>query len=318
MSAKPDPTVETKATDRRDRHAFVFGNAVMDETLLVDVLPKQGESVLGQAGRIGLGGKGANQAIALARTGVPTVLTAAIGADWYGREIGNALADEPVEQMLIHRPDLPSDRSVVVAQKGGDNIIVTTKACADSMTIADCARVLARSCPGDAVLLQGNFALDVTTQLARACRDRDLCLFMNPSPFNPAFSALVSLTDGLFVNETEALGLTGVTGKGAVMALLEEGARQVVLTLGAEGALLGTAREVIDVPACSSDVVDVTGAGDCFEGVAIGSALRRGTNIDETALRHASLAAAHTVRRVGAVQAFPNTEQMISILEADL
>lgn len=301
----PDPT---------PRHAFVFGNAAIDEVFRVDALPTAGESVLGRAGHVGLGGKGTNQAVALARTGVPTKLVAAVGADVQGRAIREALAAEPVGLALVERPDLASDRSIIFAQEDGDNLIVTTTDCARSLTFADCRAALVRVCPGDAVLLQGNLRFDVTVALARAGGERGALRVLNPSPFDERLRELVPLTDILFVNESEARGLTGLSGADAVRALRGAGAGRVVLTLGSGGALLGVGAEISHIPAVPAPIVDVTGAGDCFEGVALGSALRRGTGLDAAAIRHASRAAAETIGRIGAVSAFPSVASIAEIV----
>ena len=294
--------------------AFVFGNAAIDEIFLVRDLPAPGESVLGNAGRTGLGGKGANQAIALARTGVRTTLVAAVGSDWYGREIREALSRENLNISLLERPDLATDRSIILAQADGDNVIVTTNACAASISTAECVSALAEARAGDAVLLQGNLRNEVTAALCRECVLRGLYLVLNPSPFDTAFRDLVPLADAIFVNETEAQGLTGQSRQEAVEALLGMGAGQVVLTLGRDGALLGSPDGLFQVPAACVHVIDVTGAGDCFEGVAVGSALTRGTRLDAAALHHANQAAAHTIRNVGAAASFPSASQIAAIM----
>lgn len=293
-----------------EHQAFVFGNAAIDEVFIVRDLPARGESVLGSAGDPGLGGKGANQAIALARTGVSTTFVAAVGGDRYAQKIRETVSQEALDVILLERPELATDRSIILAQAGGDNVIITTNDCAASISAAECVTVLGEARTGDAVLLQGNLHAEVTAALCRECRERGLYLVLNPSPFDVAFRDMVPLADALFVNETEALGLTGKFRMEAIEALLEMGVKQVVLTLGREGALLGSRDETLEIPAASVEVVDVTGAGDCFEGVAVGSALRRGTIIDEAALHHASNAAAHAIRAVGASSSFPSPEEI--------
>lgn len=300
--------------DNRRRQAFVFGNVVIDEVFLLRDLPAPGESVHGALGSTGLGGKGANQAIALSRTGLSTTLVTAAGADEYARMIKEAIAREPLDVTLLERADIATDRSIIFAQANGDNVIVTTNACAASLTTTECLAALATAHAGDAVLLQGNLSFAVTAALCRECRDRDLYLVLNPSPFDAAFRDLVPFADVLFVNETEARGLTGRSRAGAIAALLAMGARSVVLTLGREGALLGSRDRMIEVAALNVDVVDVTGAGDCFEGIAVGSALLRGTRLDETALRHASRAAARTIQGAGAAVSFPGPEEVARII----
>lgn len=302
MSIKPVP------------RAFVFGNAALDETFQVQALPAQGESVLARTQHVGLGGKGANQAIALARTGVPTVFVSAVGTDTQGRDILTALDREPLECTVLERPQIASDRSMILAQDDGENVVITTNECAQSVTLEDCRAVLSRARSGDVVILQGNLDTHVTGSLCRECKRLGLSVVLNPSPFHRALCEFLPHADVLFVNAVEALALSNLTGKGAVMSLLQAGADTVVLTLGEEGSLLGSARGLTHVPACGTDVVDVTGAGDCFEGMAIGSALLRRCSIDERALHHASQAAALVIGKAGAVRAFPSAEQMASIL----
>jgi ribokinase len=303
-----------KRCNESERRAYVFGNAAIDEVFLVRDLPAPGESVLGTVGHTDLGGKGANQAIALSRTGHPTTFVTAVGVDRNAFKIREAIAREAIEAVFLERPELATDRSVILAQPSGDNMIITTNDCAASISVAECVSVLRKARPGDAVLLQGNLRADVTAALCRQSNESGLFLVLNPSPFDQAFVDIVQQADALFVNETEAGGLTGQSRMDAVVALLRMGVKQVVLTLGAEGALLGSGNDVLHVPAAAVEVVDVTGAGDCFEGLAVGSALRRGTIIDETALRHAMLGAAHAIRSVGASISFPGPEEIDRIM----
>jgi len=303
--------------DDSRRQAFVFGNAAIDEVLPVPRLPARGESVLGAAAHTGLGGKGANQAIALSRTGVPTTFVAAVGRDLHGTKVRETLSREALSLALLERPALATDRSIILAEADGENMIVTTNECAASITSAECVAALGTARKGDAVLLQGNLRAGVTAALCRECRDRALYLVLNPSPFDAAFMDIVPLADVLFVNETEAQRLTGTSRAEAIEALLRMGVKQVVLTLGREGALLGSRDGTLEVPADRVEVVDVTGAGDCFEGVAVGSALRRDTIIDEAALRHARQAAAHTIQAAGASSSFPNSEEIDRLLSDD-
>ena len=297
------------------QRAFLIGNVAIDEVFRVGSVPSLGQSVLGRRSLIGLGGKGANQAVALSRTGVRTTLVAALGDDSQGGQARQALArEECLIPVLITRPNIPSDRSIIMTGEDGGNAILTTNDCARSLTIADCWLHLTTAQPGDVVLLQGNLDLDVTATIVERCRAAQLKVVLNPSPVDPAFSKLVSQTTAVFVNETEAQALTGLTGRNALAALLKEGAQQVVLTLGADGALLGSKTEILHIPAIPTKVMDATGAGDCFEAVAIGSSLMRQQWLDANAIRHATKAAAQSVRRLGATDALPSADDLSAIL----
>ncbi|WP_299970974.1 PfkB family carbohydrate kinase [uncultured Roseobacter sp.] len=296
------------------RRAYVFGNVAVDEVFQMRALPANGQSVLAQSNSMALGGKGANQAIALARTGVQTTLVTAIGADRNGELIERALAEEPLECTAMSRASTASDRSIILADEAGDNAVVTTNACAESLTLAECLPVLEQAREGDAVLVQGNLRPDLTLDLCKEAHRRKLWTIVNPSPFDDVFREILPLTDVLFLNEAEALELTKLSKDAATSALLSAGAAQVVLTLGPKGAIMATKTHILHVPAAPSLAVDPTGAGDIFEGVAVGSAILRGSGLDEAALIHGSFAAAVTVGRIGAVSAFPSVQDIAELI----
>ncbi len=301
--------------DNSLRRAYVFGNVAVDEVLQVRELPKIGQSVLAESAPVALGGKGANQAIALARSGVSTTFVAAIGSDQNADLVRKTLAQEPMQCALIRRQEETTDRSIILADETGNNMIVTTNACARSVSMPDCSPFLAEARAGDMVLLQGNLRAEVTAQLCREAKRRNLVTVLNPSPYVNVFREMLAFTDILFVNETEAFDLTGLSKNDAARALLSAEVSQVVLTLGAQGSLLATHDQTIHVPATAGAAVDVTGAGDCFEGVALGSAIRRRCTIDATALSHASVAASMTIGRLGAVSALPTELEIDQIMQ---
>ncbi len=106
--------------------ALVIGNVALDETFAVPAMPEAGLSILGHAAARDLGGKGANQAIAMGRAGLRTRLLAAIGQDARAAEIREALASEPIEARLIVRTDTASDASIIFTTPDGENAVVTT------------------------------------------------------------------------------------------------------------------------------------------------------------------------------------------------
>ncbi len=288
--------------------AWVIGNIALDETIRVAGLPGPGASILGQEMSRDLGGKGANQAVVMGRAGLSCTLVAAVGADARGREIRERLAGEPVEAALVEVPGVASDRSVILAAAGGENSIVTTSEAAAALSPEAVAARLGAARPGDLLVLQGNLGEAATGRALADGRQRGLGTVLNPSPLRPFFGALWPLVGTVFLNRGEAEALGGTE------ALLRAGVRRVVLTLGAEGAvLLGEGAER-RVPAEAAEVVDPTGAGDCFLAVALASAARRGAALDPMALRHAARAAALTVARPGTARAFPSAAELAALL----
>jgi ribokinase len=283
--------------------ATVIGNAALDETLSVAALPRPGASIHARELSRDLGGKGVNQAVVLSRAGIEVTLIAPIGPDPRGAEIRDRLAAEGLSGALV-TVEAPSDLSMILATKDGENAVVTTHAAAEALTPEAAVSALT----GDLLVVQGNLSEATTRAVLAAARARGLATAANPSPLRPWFPGLWPLIDTVVLNEGEAEAL------GSPQALLAAGVRQVVLTLGARGATLITATGEEHVPAAAATVIDPTGAGDCFMATALASALRRGTTLDVRALRHGTQAAALTVARPGTLLAFPTREEMAAIL----
>lgn len=288
--------------------AFVIGNVALDEAVTVEALPAFGASIHGQAGLIDLGGKGANQAIMLGRAGLACRFCAAVGDDSRADDIRARLAAESLEVDLVRIAGVPSDFSIILRTRSGDNAIITTNAAASKLTTAGACAALADATPGDLLVMQGNLSEQTTVAALRHARQTGMQTALNPSPLRAFFGALWSLVDIVFANESEAASL------GGTKALLAAGVQQVVLTLGAKGARLVTAEHDILVPAKACEVVDTTGAGDCFMATALASAALRGVALDPRALRHAAAAASITVSRPGTGAAFPNRAELAEIL----
>lgn len=288
--------------------AFVIGNAALDETLAVEDFPRPGASIFGRALSQDLGGKGVNQAVAMARTGLDCVLLAPVGQDPRGEEIARRLATEPLAARLVSIAGVATDSSVILMAASGENAVITTRAAAAALTPQHALDALTTARAGDLLVMQGNMGEETTRAALVAARARGMRTALNPSPMQPFAGALMSLADTVFVNEGEADLLGGVA------AILAATAGEVVLTRGARGAALVRPSGETEVPAHPCEVVDTTGAGDCFMAVSLASAALRGVPLDGRALRHAARASAHTVGRAGTVAAFPDRADMRRIL----
>ncbi len=295
--------------------AFVVGNAVLDETILIADVLQPGASILGQQISRDLGGKGANQAVVLGRAGVETVLVAAVGQDARSAEIRARLDQEPLDLRLIGVDVASSDFSIVLTSAGGENAIVTTHDAAAALLPDVAVAAISDAAVGDLLVLQGNLTEATTRALLAAARLRKMTSIVNPSPLRPYFGGLWELVDMAFVNEIEAGALGHAVGIAAARVLSGPRAVPVVLTLGAQGAVLVvTGQDAISVAAAPCNVVDTTGAGDCFMATAIASASLRGRPLDRLALDHAAQAAAITVSRAGTASAFPSRDVLRAIL----
>jgi ribokinase len=294
--------------------AYVIGNVTIDETLAVNTMPQAGASILGSQRSRDLGGKGANQAIVLARCGLPTTFIAAVGEGPRADMIRQHLATEPVDSRLVPIAGASSDFSIVLTTPDGENANITTTDSAAKLGASDVVAPLADAGPGDIAVLQGNLADATTRSTLEAAHGRSVTTAFNPSPVRQSFASLWPLVDIAFLNQGEAQALTGAGGQDAARALLAAGVRDVVLTLGGDGAMLANADGTITIPAVPCSVVDTTGAGDTFMAVALASAQLRGVRLDRRAIVHATRAAAITVGRRGTRLAFPTVREITAIL----
>lgn len=288
--------------------AFVIGNVALDETLAVEDFPQPGASIFGAALSRDLGGKGANQAIAMARTGLDCRLVSAVGDDARGAEIRDRLAVEGLNADLLTLNGVASDFSMILMTPQ-ENAVITTREAASAVTPDQVRAALSEGVSGDLLAMQGNMRAGTTLAALVEAQARGIATAVNPSPLQPDFKGLWAHVDTVFVNEGEAAALGGVD------ALLAAGVQSVVLTLGGQGAALIRSDMRVQVPAQPVTVVDTTGAGDCFMAVALASGLLRDTGVDARALEHATRAAAHTVARAGTVAAFPDRDTMAAILQ---
>ncbi|MGV2064545.1 ribokinase [Agrobacterium sp. 22-226-1] len=296
--------------------AFVIGNIALDETYSIAALPEAGASIFGEQASRSLGGKGCNQAIVLSRCGVETTLVAAVGRDDRAVAIGKALTREPLTPKLIPVDSATSDISIILTTPDGENSIITTRSAAAALDQKAALDALAVAVSGDLLVLQGNLSEETTLAILDAARSKGLKTAFNPSPLQPWFASVLPFIDIAVLNRLEAEALTGERGSDAGASLLRAGVGLVIVTLGGQGCVLVSADGAIEVPAAPATIVDTTGAGDCFAGVALASATLRGVAVDARALEDAARAAAITVGRRGTQDAFPSRQELMTILQA--
>jgi ribokinase len=301
--------------DIRPVRAVVIGNIALDETFRVPALPAPGETLLASAAGVDLGGKGANQAVVLARCGVPTRLVARIGADAAAAQLRALLAAEPLDISGLIAAGAATDRSVVLVTGEGDNAIISIADCARGLTTAEAEAALAGAAPGDILLVQGNLTMAVTRHALEVARRRGLHTVFNPAPVAPKFATLWPLVDLAVLNAGEARCLSGAAeATRAAERIHAQGAGIVVVTLGAGGALLRDAVGTVRQAAVPVVVRDTTGAGDTFAAVLAAALLVRRLPTP-VALRAAAEAAALTVSRAGTLVSFPSAAELATILD---
>ncbi|MET9321283.1 ribokinase [Streptomyces sp. NPDC003038] len=292
----------------------VLGSTNMDLVAYVPKAPRRGETVTGRAFRTVPGGKGANQAVAAARCGGEVVMIGAVGADEFGVRLRSALTAAGVETAALRTVEGASGTAhITVDDEGGNSIIVIPGANAHvtGLEAGDDSRIAA----ADSLLLQLELPMAAVLAGARAARTHGVRTVLTPAPAQPLPAELLAATDLLVPNEHEAAALTGLTDPYQAAAALLRDVPEVVITLGAAGALYAArGREPLTVPAPRVRAVDTTAAGDTFVG-ALAVALGEGRPIAH-ALGWASAAAALSVQRPGAQDSMPTRAETDALASA--
>ncbi|MEU3491910.1 ribokinase [Kitasatospora cineracea] len=294
----------------------VVGSVNRDLVLTVEDLPRPGETVLARGFVEGVGGKGANQAVAAARLGSQVRLVARVGAD--GEPIRRVLAAEGVDlDAVLTAPDARTGIASVVVDRAGENTIVVNPGANAVLSVEDLPQWLART-PGEVVLVQHEVAADVVEAAVLRAREQGGTVVLNPAPARPVAPAALAAVDVLVPNLGELAALLGaepVSGLAAARALLERAGLPcgaVVVTLGADGALIKQpGRPAVHLPAPVVDAVDTVGAGDTFCG-ALADALARGADLPAAAAR-AVRAASLAVTGLGAQSSMPYPAQLDTV-----
>jgi ribokinase len=289
---------------------LVLGNAGWDLPLRVARLPHAGETLLGERLGDSPGGKGLNQAVMAARAGADVLFIAPLGDDREGEALRAALAAEPLAFEALasaHRTDL----SLLCVAEDGGNLILSTNACADGVTVAEAEEAAARLREGDMLLMQCGLGAEQTLAAARLGAARGARVLLNAAPLRWDIAPILPLLETLILNEGEAEAATGCADPAAAaLRLREGGARKVIVTLGGEGALCADASGPRRQPAPAATVRDTTGAGDVFCGT-FAAALLAG---HKDPMAAAQRAASWSVSREGCFAAFPPAEVLGAML----
>ena len=280
---------------------LVVGSVNVDLTLRLPRLPRPGETVSGARSLRSLGGKGANQAAAVARLGGRAVLRARVGSDPDGRFARDALGRAGVDTTaILVEAGEPTGTAAVLLDADGENLIGVAPGANAGLTAADVAALSLR--PG-AVVANLEVPLAAVRAAGQLARQAGCPFVLNPAPAGPLPADLLALVDVLTPNEHEyaELDLAGFTGR-------------VVLTRGRHGLrLIEGGRTIREVPAYPVPTVDSTGAGDACTG-ALAWALAAGQELDE-ALQIGAAVGALSTRAVGAQAGLPTWAEVAGLLD---
>ena len=300
----------------RRARVVVLGSSNTDMTVRLPRLPARGQTMLGGAFLIGPGGKGANQAVAARRAGAEVVFLTAVGDDDFGRRALDGYRREGIDVRHVRVLEgAPSGVALIFVDESGENMIGVAPGANALLTPEDVDRLPDSVFKGPGVFLASlEVPLATAAQGLRRAKAGGMIAVLNPAPVDYGLIAddadILPLTDVLTPNHDEALALAGVCldtpmeALGAALAIRDFfGARDVIVTRGAEGCLVLSGADTFAVPAYPAEVVDTVGAGDAYNG-ALAVALAEGRPLLDAAV-WAALAASLAVARPGAQAGLP-------------
>jgi ribokinase len=287
----------------------VVGSINMDMVVTTPKLPDLGETLIGSGFSTHPGGKGANQAVTVAKLGGEVNMIGCVGADAFGVELINNLNLNGVNTVSVEAIEGQSTGVAMIVVKDGNNSIIVDPGANSMLTpikIEMLEELIKFSC---IVMIQLEIPLETVTKTIDIAKKHGVKVLLNPAPARDLSDDLLAKIDIFTPNESECEAVTGLPirniddAKKAVNRLLEKGIPQVIVTMGCNGVIYNNGSEVIHAKVPVVNAVDTTAAGDSFSG-AIAYATSIGKNIEEAVI-FANIVGMLTVLKKGAQDAIP-------------
>ncbi len=289
---------------------FVLGSMNMDMVMRAERLPRAGETIRGTGFFLNAGGKGANQAVAVKRSGGALKFCACVGDDVFGERLINTLREYEVDTENVRTIDGTSSGLAQITVVNGNNRIILYGGANECLDAEGAERFLAEAVKGDIFLTQLETAPAVVLRSLETAKARGMQTILNPAPAQNFWSEMLKFTDILIPNETEAMSISGKTDIEEAALALSERVKEVIVTVGDKGCICSRGGSVSLHPCPQVSVVDTTAAGDTFCG-AFAARLGKGYSMEESvgyALKAASLA----VTKRGALQSIPSENEVLN------
>lgn len=300
--------MDTTQTSRRQ--ILVVGSSNTDMVIKAAHLPRPGETILGGTFFMNPGGKGANQAVAIARLGGSVTFICKTGSDIFGHQSQQLFEEEGINTSYVFSDSgNPSGVALITVDEKAENCIVVASGANANLLPSDLAKAEEAIEQADLILMQLEVPMETVCFVADIAWQKGKKVILNPAPAHPLPADLLRHLYLITPNETEAEMITGVkitdeSSAGEAARLLSEmGVQHVIITLGSKGALIYSDGKAEMVPALKVEAVDTTAAGDVFNG-ALTVALSEVRSLKEAA-RFACKASAISVTRVGAQSSAP-------------
>lgn len=283
----------------------VIGSISTDFVVTTNRVPKQGETVYGQAFETTFGGKGANQAVAAARLDGQVQMFGCVGSDQFGLETKANLARNGVDVTAIRTIENTTTGSAHITVFEGDNAIVYVPGANQEVTVDYLKSVEADLLTCTYFVIQNEIPMPSIQYLIDLADAHDIKVTYDPAPFIEIDKGYLEKVDYLLPNETEAKEMFGDLDTDV---LLGQYPAQLLITMGGDGVRYHDGEVAVHVPAIKGHVVDTTGAGDTFSG-AFTVALSKGNSLAD-AIQFASIAGSLSVQKFGAQGGMPTIDAL--------
>lgn len=294
----------------------VLGSLNVDMTLHITQMPKPGETIPAISKTNSAGGKGANQAVAAARSHAQTSFIGQVGNDNAGKFMVNALKADQIDTDHISVDEQEGTGSaVILLDEAGQNSIMVYGGANQSMRPAIISDSEALIAGADILISQFETPQGVTYEAFKVAKAHGVTTILNPAPATQIMDDLLEVTDLIVPNETESATLTGIEVTDLVSMnqnadkFTALGIENLIITVGDRGAYFHTPAQSGFVPAFKVKAKDTTAAGDTFIG-AFSAQIKKDFSNIEAALTYAQQASSITVQRLGALPSIPTTEEI--------
>lgn len=285
----------------------VIGSINMDIVVETDIFPKQGETVHGKLFTTIPGGKGANQAVAVARLDSPVQMIGAVGDDSFGKELYEKLQKENVDVSSVITSQNSTGIANILLHNHDNRIIVVPGANFDvNKDLIDTN--IEKIKKSKLVMLQLEIPVETIEYILDICEKYNIQVLLNPAPAASFKKEWMSKITYLTPNETECEAIFGEEWE----RVLKNFPNKVIVTLGSDGAAYFDGKNIIRVSGYKTVAVDTTGAGDTFNG-AFAHGITSGMTMNE-AVRFANIAASLSVEKFGAQGGMPKKAEVLTRL----
>lgn len=295
----------------------IIGSSNMDMVVKTDHIPAPGETVISGSFLMNPGGKGANQAVAVARLGGESLFICKVGNDVFGKQFTYLFNDEQIDtSFVLSDENLPSGVALITVDRDGENSIVVASGANANLFVKDIEPALHEIGQASILLVQLEIPMETVHYAIGYAAERGVKVILNPAPANILSPELLRRVDILTPNKTEASMISGIrvnnmeTAKKAARIIREKGVKNVVVTMGSQGAVVCQQSGCLVLPAPEMETIDTTAAGDVFNG-ALAVALSEEKTL-EAAVAFACEAAAISVTRFGAQSSIPYRNEIIT------